>query len=284
VPCPAGRGCAAGDRREGLPPKARPGRGCRFILLGSPSDLNRMASGHPPDILRTSRTFREGIYDHRRRRDQGRVGQVDRRHQPHHHARRRGTRRAPGRRRRSGDLHRLHEPARGVTPGWRGIHLHRPDRRRGPLGRPAPRAEACARHHRHRRSRHGQSARGPLDLPHVPRPVRASLLRRVDPRQGRAACRGGAGREPRAAGAFINRAEARGAENGEAAELIRSKPGLKFVSTSLGTRKAFAHAAAAGLAVTELRPQDQKASDEIGALYGHLFDTSRISGRDQEGV
>ncbi|RYY13932.1 MAG: chromosome partitioning protein ParA [Alphaproteobacteria bacterium] len=84
--------------------------------------------------------------------------------------------------------------------------------------------------------------------------------------------------------AFINRAEARGAENGEAAELIRSKPGLKFVSTSLGTRKAFAHAAAAGLAVTELRPQDQKASDEIGALYGHLFDTSRISGRDQEGV
>jgi chromosome partitioning protein len=84
--------------------------------------------------------------------------------------------------------------------------------------------------------------------------------------------------------AFINRAEARGAENAEAAELIRSKPGLEFVSTSLGTRKAFAHAAAAGLSVTELRPQDQKASEEISALYGHLFDISKISGRDQEGV
>lgn len=84
--------------------------------------------------------------------------------------------------------------------------------------------------------------------------------------------------------AFINRAEARGAENAEAAELIRSKPGLEFLATSLGTRKAFAHAAAAGLAVTELRPQDTKASDEIGALYGHLFDILRISGRDPEGA
>lgn len=84
--------------------------------------------------------------------------------------------------------------------------------------------------------------------------------------------------------AFINRAEARGAENVEAEELIRSKPGLEFITASLGTRKAFAHAAAAGLSVIELRPQDPKASDEIGALYGHLFDTSGISGRDQEGI
>jgi chromosome partitioning protein len=76
--------------------------------------------------------------------------------------------------------------------------------------------------------------------------------------------------------AFINRAESRGSENAEAAELIRSKPGLEFLPTALGARKAFAHAAAAGLSVTELRPQDPKASEEIGALFSHLFDTPKI--------
>lgn len=82
--------------------------------------------------------------------------------------------------------------------------------------------------------------------------------------------------------AFINRAEARGSENVEAAELIRSKPGLEFVPAALGARKAFAHAAASGLSVTELRPQDPKASEEIGALYRHLFDASEISYRDRK--
>lgn len=77
--------------------------------------------------------------------------------------------------------------------------------------------------------------------------------------------------------AFINRADARGAENAEAAELIRGKPGLEFVPTSLGTRKAYANAAASGLSVVELRPQDPKASEEVAALYGHLFDTAKIS-------
>lgn len=77
--------------------------------------------------------------------------------------------------------------------------------------------------------------------------------------------------------AFINRAEARGSENTEAAELIRGKPGLEFVPVALGARKAFAHAAASGLSVTELRPQDPKASEEMTALYGHLFDTAGIS-------
>ncbi|NEU14876.1 AAA family ATPase [Methylobacterium sp. BTF04] len=84
--------------------------------------------------------------------------------------------------------------------------------------------------------------------------------------------------------AFINRAEARGGENAEAAELIRSKPGLEFLTTSLGARKAFAHAAAAGLSVTELRQQDPKASEEVGALFRHLFDASRISSGNQEGI
>lgn len=84
--------------------------------------------------------------------------------------------------------------------------------------------------------------------------------------------------------AFINRADARGGENAEAAELIRTKPALEFLPFSLGTRKAFAHAAAAGLSVIELKPQDPKATEEIGALFGHLFDIPSTSSRHQAGV
>lgn len=80
--------------------------------------------------------------------------------------------------------------------------------------------------------------------------------------------------------AFINRADARGSENAEAAELIRGKAGLEFVPAALGARKAFAHAAASGLSVGELRPQDPKASEEIAALYTYLFDTQKISSSD----
>lgn len=77
--------------------------------------------------------------------------------------------------------------------------------------------------------------------------------------------------------AFINRAETRGNENAEAAELIRAKPALEFVPAALGSRKAYAHAAAAGLSVTELRPQDAKATEEMGILFGHLYDIHKIS-------
>jgi chromosome partitioning protein len=77
--------------------------------------------------------------------------------------------------------------------------------------------------------------------------------------------------------AFINRAETRGNENAEAAELIRSKPALEYIPVSLGSRKAYAHAAAAGLAVAELRPQDPKATDEIGMLFEYLYDIQKIS-------
>lgn len=77
--------------------------------------------------------------------------------------------------------------------------------------------------------------------------------------------------------AFINRAETRGNENVEAAELIQAKPALEFIPASLGNRKAYAHAAAAGLSVTELRPQDTKATEEMGILFGYLFNIPKIS-------
>jgi chromosome partitioning protein len=72
---------------------------------------------------------------------------------------------------------------------------------------------------------------------------------------------------------FINRADPRGHDNDEAAEVLKETEELQFIDTPLGSRKAFGNAAAAGLAVTELRPEDEKASEEIMILVQYLFNT-----------
>jgi chromosome partitioning protein len=77
--------------------------------------------------------------------------------------------------------------------------------------------------------------------------------------------------------AFLNRADSRGADNDDAANLIKSKPELELLPAVLIGRKAYGNAAAAGLAVTEIRPQDPKATEEIGILFEHLFDIQKIS-------
>jgi chromosome partitioning protein len=69
---------------------------------------------------------------------------------------------------------------------------------------------------------------------------------------------------------FINRADALGAENAAAAEIIQGQPALAFVDAALGNRKSYAKAAAAGLAVSELRPKDAKAVQEMEALMTTL--------------
>ena len=65
---------------------------------------------------------------------------------------------------------------------------------------------------------------------------------------------------------FLNRADPRGSDNADAESLIGEAAGLELLPVRLGTRKAFGNAAASGLAVTELRPQDRKATNEIMAL------------------
>jgi len=70
---------------------------------------------------------------------------------------------------------------------------------------------------------------------------------------------------------FINRADPSGRDNDEAAEALRDTDGLEFISTPIGTRKAFGNAAAQGLAVSELRPQDAKASLEVQTLFRYLY-------------
>lgn len=65
---------------------------------------------------------------------------------------------------------------------------------------------------------------------------------------------------------FINKADARGTYKDEAAELLRGASNLQFLDTSVGTRIAFANAAAAGLGVLEVRPADEKALQEVNEL------------------
>lgn len=74
--------------------------------------------------------------------------------------------------------------------------------------------------------------------------------------------------------AFLNRADARGKDNEEAAGVIRETPALTFLDAPLGTRKAFANAGALGLAVCELTPEDPKASAEFMTLYERLFNVT----------
>lgn len=71
---------------------------------------------------------------------------------------------------------------------------------------------------------------------------------------------------------FINRADPSGRDNDEAADVLKDTDGLIFIDTPLGTRKAFGNAAAQGIAVAELKPQDLKATQEITALYRYLHD------------
>ena len=82
---------------------------------------------------------------------------------------------------------------------------------------------------------------------------------------------------------FLNRADARGQDNDEAMEALRQTPALSLIDTPLGTRKAFSNAAAQGLAVTEIRPADIKANDEMVMLYRYGFDIKEISQEQSAG-
>jgi len=78
--------------------------------------------------------------------------------------------------------------------------------------------------------------------------------------------------------AFLNRTDpqGQGTENEEAAELLRGVQGLIFIDAPIRFRKAYAHAASQGLAVTELAGQyrNAKANDEIMKLFQHCLNIS----------
>ncbi|MFC6619758.1 AAA family ATPase [Deinococcus radiophilus] len=70
--------------------------------------------------------------------------------------------------------------------------------------------------------------------------------------------------------AFINRADPRGSDNQDAAEALSDSESLEFLDAPLGNRKAYANAAAQGLGVLELQPEDAKASAEFRRLLEQI--------------
>jgi len=70
---------------------------------------------------------------------------------------------------------------------------------------------------------------------------------------------------------FLNRADPRGQDNNDAAEVLNETESLIFIEAAIGSRKAFGNAASSGLSVTELAPVDRKAVNEISTLYGYVF-------------
>jgi chromosome partitioning protein len=75
--------------------------------------------------------------------------------------------------------------------------------------------------------------------------------------------------------AVINRADAMGADNSDAAEILKESDGFTYIPHSIGSRKAFANAASEGLGVIETKVQDKKAIGEIYQLCNALFEDNK---------
>jgi chromosome partitioning protein len=66
---------------------------------------------------------------------------------------------------------------------------------------------------------------------------------------------------------FLNRADSRGADNDDAAEHLKQSEYLSYLDSPIGNRKVFSNAAASGLGVTEVKPTDEKANNELISLF-----------------
>lgn len=69
--------------------------------------------------------------------------------------------------------------------------------------------------------------------------------------------------------AFLNRSDPRGRDNLGASELLSESDAYTFLDAPLGNRKAFSNAAAVGMSVTEVKPRDKKAINELQTLFNH---------------
>lgn len=63
--------------------------------------------------------------------------------------------------------------------------------------------------------------------------------------------------------AILNKTDPKGADNEDARNIILDIEGIRYLDAPIGHRKSFANAASQGLAVTESKPRDPKAIDEI---------------------
>ncbi len=71
--------------------------------------------------------------------------------------------------------------------------------------------------------------------------------------------------------AFINQADSIGKDNKEALEILKEFDVITALECTVGNRKAFRNAAAEGLGVRELFPEDKKASTEMQILYDIIY-------------
>jgi len=71
--------------------------------------------------------------------------------------------------------------------------------------------------------------------------------------------------------AVISQADAIGRDNQEAKEILREFDNIQTLDCMIGNRKAFRNAAAEGLGVVEMYPQDKKACEEMQKLYDLIY-------------
>ncbi|MFZ6765308.1 AAA family ATPase [Pseudoroseomonas sp. WGS1072] len=71
--------------------------------------------------------------------------------------------------------------------------------------------------------------------------------------------------------AFLNAADAQGPDNADAQKALAEVPGIEALASVLVRRKAYPNAAAQGRAVSEMKPRDPKAIEELGALADIAF-------------
>ncbi|BCB23173.1 ParA-like partition protein [Burkholderia phage FLC5] len=77
--------------------------------------------------------------------------------------------------------------------------------------------------------------------------------------------------------AFVNKADAQGSENREAAEALADYPALALLDVRVTNRKVFADASGAGLHVEEMKRRNTVACAEIDRLKAALFSAESIA-------
>lgn len=76
--------------------------------------------------------------------------------------------------------------------------------------------------------------------------------------------------------AVLNSIDAVGNEDDDSKEYILETGVLEFMDTPIGRRKAFRKAASTGLAVTEFKPKDKKAINEIERFFDAVLSISKL--------
>lgn len=71
--------------------------------------------------------------------------------------------------------------------------------------------------------------------------------------------------------AVISQADPVGRDNDEALEILQELDSVQTIDSMIGNRKAFRNAAAEGLGVCELFPEDKKATREMQSLYYEIY-------------